>query len=114
MPTPTYCRNKASEIGPQTEALVQRILQDHAMRNLRKAQAILRLAEKHGHLSMEAASERALFFGNFNYRSIKTILEKGWGLPTAITASSQLPLSAMGQRFLRPPDYFVPKKEVAA
>jgi hypothetical protein len=77
MPTPNYCRKKASEISPHPEALVQKILQDHAMRNLRKAQALLRLAEKHGSVSMEAASERALFFGNFTYRSFKTILEKG-------------------------------------
>ena len=48
MATPTYCRKKASEIGPHTEALIQKILQDHAMKNLRKAQALLRLAEKHG------------------------------------------------------------------
>jgi len=114
MPTPTYCRQKASEIGPHTETLVQKILQDHAMRNLRKAQAILRLAEKHGHVSMEATSERALFFDNLNYRSIKTILEKGWLAPKPISAPNQIPLSPLGQRFLRAPDYFEPRKEVAA
>ena len=52
MPMPAYCRKKASEIGPHTGALIQQILKKDAMRNLRKAQALLRLADKHGHLCM--------------------------------------------------------------
>jgi len=115
MPTPTYCRQKASEIGPHTEALFKEILREHAMRNLRKAQALLRLADKHGRASMEAAAERALFFGNFRYRSIKTILEKGWfsleQTPPSPSAA-QTPLSPLGQRFLRPPEYFAQREEV--
>jgi len=113
MPTPTYCRKKASEIGPHTEALIEEILREHAMRNLRKAQALLRLAEKYGPVSMEAAAQRALFFGNFRYRSIKTILEKNWfSLEPLPSPSPQLPLSSLGQRFLRPPEYFAQSKEV--
>jgi len=113
MPTPTYCRKKASEIGPHTGALIEEILREHAMRNLRKAQALLRLAEKHGQASMEAAAERALFFGNLRYRGIKTILEKGWfSLEQAPPPPSQIPLSPLGQRFLRPPEYFAQSKEV--
>ena len=75
------------------------------MRNLRKAQAVLRLAEKYGPAAMEAAAERALAFGNLQYRSLKTILEKGWLRPDASPQPS-LPLSPLGQRFLRPPEYF--------
>jgi transposase len=113
MATPTYCRKKAAEVGPQTEALIQEILGDHVMRNLRKAQAILRLAKKYGSASMEAAAQRALLFGNCNYKSIQTILEKGWETLKSPASDSQpvLPLSPLGQRFLRPPDYFVPGKE---
>jgi hypothetical protein len=115
MPTPTYCRQKASEIGPHTEALIREILSEHAMRNLRKAQALLRLAEKHGQISMEAAAQRALSFGNFRYRSIKTILEKSWfSLEPIAPPSPQLPLSSLGQRFLRPPEYFAQSKEVVS
>jgi hypothetical protein len=114
MPTPTYCRKKASEIGPHTGAMIQKILQDHAMKNLRKAQALLRLAEKHGSVPMEAASERALFFGNFHYRSFKTILEKGWLAPKSTTDPVPASLSPMGQSFLRSPDYVGPGEEVAA
>jgi hypothetical protein len=88
-------------------------LGDHAMRNLRKAQAILRLAEKYGPAAMETAAQRALTFGNFQYRSLKTILEKGW-LRADDPPQLSLPLSPLGQRFLRPPEYFGPSKEVAA
>jgi transposase len=111
MATPTYCRKKAQEVGPQTEALIQKILSDHAMRNLRKAQAILRLAERYGQASMEAAAQRALFFGNFHYRSLKTILEKGWLTVEPHPLEKRAPLSPLGQRFLRPPDYFAPRRE---
>jgi transposase len=111
MATPTYCRTKASEVGPQTEALVKAILSDHAMRNLRKAQAILRLADKYGKVSMEAAAQRALYFGNLHYRSLKTILEKGWVLESLPPLSSP-PLSPLGQQFLRSPEYFASREEV--
>ena len=114
MPTPSYCRKKASEIGPYTEALIQEILREHAMRNLRKAQALLRLAEKHGPLSMEAVAERALSFGNLRYRSIKTMLEKGWFPPEKTVSSVAIPLSPLGQSFLRAPEYFAPRKEVVS
>jgi transposase len=112
MPAPTHCRSKAAQIGPQTESLMREILSDHAMRNLRKAQAILRLAEKYGPAAMEAAAQRALEFGNFQYRSLKTILEKGW-LRTENPSPISTPLSPLGQRFLRPPEYFAGHKEVA-
>lgn len=112
MPTPSYCRKKASEIGPYTEALIGEVLREHAMRNLRKAQALLRLAEKHGPLSMEAVAERALFFGNLRYRSIKTMLEKGWFPPEKTVSSVAIPLSSLGQSFLRAPEYFAPREEV--
>jgi hypothetical protein len=81
------------------------------MRNLRKAQAILRLADKYGNPSMEAAAERALFFGNYRYQSLKLILEKGWVLKTPVS-SEPPPLSDLGQRFLRSPEYFASKQEV--
>jgi transposase len=113
MPAPTHCRSKAAQIGPQTEALIREILGDHAMRNLRKAQAVLHLAEKYGSPAMEAAAQRALSFGNLQYRSLKTILEKGW-LNADNPPQLSLPLSPLGQSFLRPPGYFAPAKEGTA
>jgi transposase len=111
MRTPTYCRTKAAEVGPETQTLVEAILGDHAIRNLRKAQAILRLAEKHGSAAMEGAAKRAVFFGNLQYQSIKKILERGWNLDRQQLPPA-LPLSELGQRFLRPPEYFAAQREV--
>jgi hypothetical protein len=105
MATPTWCRKKAAEYGPHTEALITAILEENAMRNLRKTQAILRLAEKYRD-TIDKVAERALSFGNTRYKSIKTMLEKGMtGTPYIITTKAA-PLSDLGRRFLRPPDYF--------
>lgn len=105
MATPTYCRKKASEYGPNTEELISKILSDHAMRNLRKAQGILRLGEKYGQEDMEMACERALLFGNYRYKSLKTILEKGLLNPEDAPPIVS-PLSPLGQSFLRSAAYF--------
>jgi transposase len=102
MSTPTWCRKKASEFGPHTEALITAILKESAMRNLRKAQAILRLAEKHSG-DIEKVAERALLFGNIRYKSIKAMIEQGID---EIYPERSAPLSDLGQSFLRPPAYF--------
>ena len=107
MATPTYCRKKASEYGPFTEKLIGKILSEHAMRNLRKAQGILRLGEKYGQKELEQACERALAFGNYRYKSIKIILERGLSKPE--DAPSVSPLSPLGKSFLRPVNYFSPE-----
>jgi transposase len=106
MATPDYCRKKAAEYGSYTERLIQEILSDHARGNLRKAQAILGLGERYGQ-ELERACERALAFGNYRYKSLKVILEKGLAKPEAPPPSS--PLSPLGQSFLRPPNYFIPE-----
>ena len=109
MATPTWCRQRAAEFGPCTKELVAAILKENAMRNLRKVQAILRLGEKFP-TELEKVAKRALSFGNTRYKSIKTMLEQGVSEahsgPTA-----PAPLSEIGQRFLRHPEYFA--REVA-
>lgn len=107
MATPSYCRKKAQEYGPYTEKLICKILSEHAMRNLRKAQGILRLGEKYGQKELERASERALSFGNYRYKSLKTILERGLSKPEDAPCLS--PLTPLGQSFLRPGTYFSPE-----
>lgn len=102
MATPTWCRKKASEFGPHTEALITAILKENAMRNLRKAQALLRLAEKYSR-DIEKVAERALRYGVTRYRSIKVMLEKDL---SDEEPRHKAPLSDLGQRFLRSPDYF--------
>ncbi len=101
MATPTWCRKKAAEFGTHTEALITAILKENAMRNLRKAQALLRLAEKYA--NFEEIAERALAYGVSRYRTIKAMLEKE--LPDDHPVG-KAPLSNLGQRFLRSPAYF--------
>jgi transposase len=105
MATPSFCRAKAAEYGPFTEKLIHTILSEHAMRNLRKAQGILRLAEKYGAKEMERACERALKFGNYRYKSLTTILERGVSPPEDAPPAPPA-LSSLGERFLRPATYF--------
>lgn len=107
MATPTYCRKQAAEYGPYTEKLISKILSDHAMRNLRKAQGILRLGEKYSRKELDSACERALLFGNYRYKSLKNILEMGLCKPEDPPPVS--PLSPLGKSFLRPETYFVPE-----
>jgi len=102
MATPTWCRKKAAEFGPHTEALITAILREGAMKNLRKAQAILRLAAKYSG-DIEQVAERALRYGNIRYKSIKAMLEKGI---IREEKTHQAYLSELGQRFLREPSYF--------
>ena len=111
MPAPTFCRHQAAAIGPETEKLVTIILQQHALKNLRKVQGLLGLAKKYGPAAMERAATRTLFFGNLRMSSIKTILEKGWAVPEP-PAAIVWPRSPLGERFLRPPTYFIPEPEV--
>jgi len=96
------CRKRAAEFGPHTAALITAILEEHAMRNLRKAQAVVRLAEKYRDC-IEQVAERALLFGNTRYKSIKTMLDKGM---TEMPTLPHVPLSEVGKGFLRSPDYF--------
>lgn len=103
MSTPTWCTKKAAEFGPHAEALITTILKENATRNLSKAQAILRLAEKYAN-DIERVAERAIGFGVTRHRSIKVMLEQG--ISEARQRPAPAPLSEMGQRFLRPAAYF--------
>ena len=85
-------------------SIIEAILGDHAMRNLRKAQAVLRLGKNYGTEALEQGCEWALQFGNYRLASLRTILEK------ELTAAEVLPapvrLSALGESFLRAKSYF--------
>ena len=72
--TPVYCRQAAARIGPATGQVVDQLLADRPLDRLRAVQAILRLQESVGPTRLEAACERALFYGDVRYRRIKQIL----------------------------------------
>ena len=102
--TPNKLRQAAKEVGENTFKLIDTILKEDTMRNLRKCQGILRLKQKYGTERLEAAAKRALFYENFNYRSIKGILEKGLdkeGNPTPFYPPSDC------RGFLRKANYYV-------
>ena len=72
--TPAHCREVARRIGPATLEVVEGLLAERPLDKLRSAQAILRLVESVGARRVEAACERALFYGDGRYRRIKDIL----------------------------------------
>jgi transposase len=77
MQDPQWCLKQAQEIGSACHQVIQRLFKDRVLDNLRAAQGIIGLGKKYGSLRLETACQRALFFGNIRYRSIKTILNKG-------------------------------------
>jgi len=111
---PMYCRKKAAELGPHVERLVEAILADHALRNLRKAQAVLRLGEKYGATRLNAACEYLLSFDTTEIHRLKRVLERG--IPTLYHPAETKPvtLSQQALTFLHPPASFAaPGEEVA-
>lgn len=103
MRDPQWCLKQAKAIGPQCQALIERLFADRVLEHLRAAQGVIRLGEKYGQPRLEAACQRALSFDNPRYRSVKTILEKGLDQQTdAAAAFDTLAQSYTGgARFLR-------------
>jgi len=107
--TPDWCRRRAYELGNSIGEYINRILGDHAIRNLRKAHEVLRLADVWGHKTLELACRRALHFRNYRIKSLHQILEKGWfEEPCDEPVAKILP-----GRFTRPATYFVQEKEAS-
>lgn len=77
MRTPTWCRHRAAEIGPQTSTVIGELLAVNALYRLRSAQGVLRLVDKYGPTRLEAAAARALAVGDPSYRTVKGILAAG-------------------------------------
>ena len=71
-----YCIGQALGIGPYTHRIVKSLLKEEVIRNLRSAQNIIRLKKKFGTPRLEAASKRAVYYGNYTYAGVKNILEK--------------------------------------
>lgn len=103
MCTPASCQARAAEYGPQTQILIKEILKSGGHRAMRKAQAVLRLGLKWG-ADLERASEKALCYGSTEYRSIKSMLEKG--ILSTETPAAAAALSELGKSFLRDSSYF--------
>ncbi len=74
---PTWCRNRATEIGESTVAVIAELLSENALFRLRAAQGVLGLADKHGTARLELACAKAITVGDPSYRTIKGILVAG-------------------------------------
>jgi hypothetical protein len=63
MKTPTWCRNRAGEIGPACVQVIDALLELGALYRLRSAQGVLGLADKHDPARLDAACGKALAVG---------------------------------------------------
>lgn len=75
---PQWCLRQSEETGPACHRLIQTLFSDSVLDNLRAAQGIVGLKKKYGPVRLESACKRALHFDNPRYKTVKTILEKGF------------------------------------
>jgi hypothetical protein len=105
-----YCLTKGQEVGNATSEFLTLILTPASLTRRRKAQAVLRLAEKYGPERLELACRRAITFGSLEYLSLKNILTKELDkVPLEITSPDKLKIEQGA--FLRDPQEFVAVKE---
>lgn len=74
--TPEKCLIDANAIGKSTLEVISQILEHKSKQRLRKAQAILRLADTFSTDRLEKACLRSCSYNSYTYESIKNILEK--------------------------------------
>jgi hypothetical protein len=67
---------EARKIGESAYEFMRLIFSKESKQKLRKAGGIMRLGEKYGHERLEKACQKALIFGNYNYKSLKECLAK--------------------------------------
>lgn len=96
----------AGTVGPNTVALVQRILESrpHPEMGYRSCLGIIRLGSEYPPERMEAAAGRALHANAASYKSMKSILERGLDrIPVPAAAPSRTPAKHVN---LRGRDYY--------
>lgn len=84
------CLLTASDIGPATRQVVERLLSDPAVDRLRTVGRLLSLRQPYGGARVEAACVRALRFDDASYKTVKAILKQGLetsALPTSVAVS---------------------------
>lgn len=106
---PMYLRTKAKQICPEFGELIDKVLSPHAYINMRKAQSLISIAQKH---PPEVISKASLSAQN-DYRHIHpklfmSIIEK---IQSAINENgTSLAISESTQEFIREMDYFMTNK----
>ncbi|MGH3433220.1 MAG: IS21 family transposase, partial [Thermocrispum sp.] len=112
MRTPTWCRRRATEVGPACEVVIGELLAENALFRLRAAQGVLGLGDKHTPGRLEAACAKATAAGDPSYRTIKGILAAG----TETTATARPTGDAGAPAHLHGPDqlFAIPVPAVVA
>lgn len=107
-----YDRQEALKYGEATGKLVDQIMTEHAYRNLRKVQALFRLAGKYGKEALDLTCRRCLFYEDDRMSTIKRVLDKKLYLLPLDEGHPHDPPKALHQlSFLRPAEYFTHSKE---
>lgn len=109
MRDPNYMIQLARRRGPNLGAFMTRLLEgDFPWARLRQAQKLIRLADKYGARTLDAACRRALGFELINVHRVEQIVLRGLDRDDEDTASAPSPgkLIQGSLRFLRPPDSF--------
>jgi len=101
---PAYCKKEAHKMGEYAGRMVEEILAPHALVNLRKAQAIIRLGEKHGAEKLNEVCRYLLENGSNSHTGIKRLLEKG--IPQKRVTAPPPPVSEEGKSLLHPAESF--------
>jgi len=73
--TKEYYRREGGKYGSYVAELVSKIMEEHAYRNLRKVQAILRMTEKHGADAVNQTCRRCLYYEDYRMPTIRRILK---------------------------------------
>ena len=100
--TPTWCRRRAAEHGPNVTAVVDELLAVNVLHRLRAVQGILGLADKHTATRLDAACRRAITVGDPSYRTNRGILTAGTenvDQPAPVTPSAPAHLHGTAQLF---------------
>ena len=96
-----WCLRKAQTCGHSVHQLIQVLLDPPTGVGQRKAQAILRLGEIYGDGTLDKACKRALLYDNTEYKSLKTMLQKGFDSEGDSGGFDKKPLLEKGSSYLR-------------
>jgi len=97
------CQQRAAEIGPATQAVVEAMLDHRPEDRLRTAGRLLHLQQRFGRDRLEAACQRALRFDDASYITIKHILQQGLDAEPLPATDTPPP----GRLFARPAEELV-------
>ena len=100
--TPEICTQNAKSIGQATENMIATVLADGSRSALRKAQAILRLANIYDNERLEEACLRAILFDNYSYKSLKRILKEGLDKKNTSSFSLKREIDIDNSAYIRP------------